>query len=120
MRTATLIVLLASCATQRARSLPSMAQVISPTQVTLVAFGADWCPPCTALDAKLKAFASQHGEVKVVKIDMTPFSEEETKATLPDADAFPVVRVFDKTGHFVVQLTGADTFDFEKYVAAKP
>jgi thiol-disulfide isomerase/thioredoxin len=113
-------VLLACCATQSRRSIPSMAQVISTTRVTVVAFGAAWCPPCTVLDAKIKDFAEKHPEVQVVKVDMTPFSEAETQSTLPDADAFPVVRVFDRNGHFIVQLTGADTFDFEKYVTAKP
>ncbi|CAI6030078.1 thioredoxin family protein [Cohnella sp. JJ-181] len=43
---------------------------VRPSGVTLVDFGATWCPPCKALLPVIESLAAEYGErVSIVKVD---------------------------------------------------
>ncbi len=50
----------------------NFAQLVSaqPGRVVLVDFFAQWCGPCKAMTPALQAFADEHPEVTVIKVDV--------------------------------------------------
>ncbi|MEM6362958.1 MAG: thioredoxin domain-containing protein [Planctomycetota bacterium] len=45
-------------------------KVTARDELTLVKFGATWCPPCRAIDDELKTIEGRLGDVEVVVIDV--------------------------------------------------
>ncbi|WP_152392623.1 thioredoxin family protein [Paenibacillus guangzhouensis] len=46
-------------------------QILAPTGVTLVEFGAPWCPPCKVLLPLLDELDQEHGsDVSIIKINV--------------------------------------------------
>jgi thiol-disulfide isomerase/thioredoxin len=117
LRVALACVVSLSCACGARRALtprpPPVSTLLSFSKPTLIEYGAKWCPPCLTLSPLLDAYAVKNQHVKVVKVDLSQMSETEVEQLLSGADAFPVIRIFDSTGHFQTQLTGAECFDFE-------
>lgn len=51
------------------------AEVLQAGQTVLVDFWAPWCAPCRMLAPTVEAFAAEHGEIKVCKINTSEESE---------------------------------------------
>ncbi|MDI4646092.1 thioredoxin family protein [Cohnella hashimotonis] len=76
---------------------------VKPTGVTLVDFGATWCPPCKALLPIIETLAEEYGErVSVVKVDT---DESPETASIFGVMSNPTVIVFND-GAPVEKLVG--------------
>ncbi|MDG0812531.1 thioredoxin family protein [Cohnella rhizosphaerae] len=76
---------------------------VRPTGVTLVDFGATWCPPCKALLPVIETLAEEYGErVSIVKVDT---DESPETASSFGVMSNPTVIVFND-GEPVEKLVG--------------
>ncbi|MFC3797678.1 thioredoxin family protein [Cohnella sp. GCM10012308] len=81
---------------------------VKPAGVTLVDFGATWCPPCKALLPIIETLAEEYGErVSVVKVDTD--ESPETASTF-GVMANPTVILFND-GQPVEKLVGLRPID---------
>jgi len=79
-------------------------------------YGATWCEPCKRLAPLLDATARDRADVRVERIDVTEWSDDELAARVPDAKAFPIVLILRPDGSLVRRLEGEDTFRFAEYI----
>ncbi|MEK0315904.1 thioredoxin family protein [Cohnella sp. 56] len=84
--------------------------------VTLVDFGATWCPPCRALEPVIEQLATEYGErVEIVKVD-TDESPETTSAY--GVMSNPTVILFND-GQPVEKLVGLRPIDVYRTALAR-
>lgn len=80
------------------------ASVVEQSQgVVLVDFHASWCAPCKAMAPALDAFATERGDVKVIKVDV---DEAFDAARRLGVRGVPTIAVFND-GKLVRSRTGA-------------
>jgi len=92
---------------------PAPAVSVSPTsfdaainqdKLTLVKFGATWCPPCNKIDKELKKLEGQlPADVEVLKIDIDENPELATRYNIEGVPTMLIVRggniLAEKTGY---------------------
>ena len=66
-------------------------EVLNAKGVVVVDFFATWCAPCKMLAPVLEEFASEMGEVKVLKIDVDESPETATKYGV---QSIPTIKIF--------------------------
>ena len=83
--------------------------------VTVVEFYADWCGPCRWLSPRLEQVAQTDPEVALRKIDIarpgTPVQQQFNIHSIPQ------VNVYNRGGHLVGTVSGADFNQVKAYVA---
>jgi thioredoxin 1 len=84
-------------------------------QVTLIDYGATWCPPCEKLWPLIEAATHKYSWLTVQKIDATHFTEEQLNA-LPGGEGLPVVEVYGRDGKLIARLVGPEVFQFERII----
>jgi thiol-disulfide isomerase/thioredoxin len=75
-------------------------------KLTVFDFWATWCEPCKDLDRELAEFTRAHPEIAVRKIDVADVDSPAYKKHLRDA-MIPHVKVFDRTGKLVYEMSAA-------------
>lgn len=79
------------------------ARVLDAPGTVIVDFWAEWCPPCRHLEPVLEAFAADHPEVTVVRLD----ADANPQRTIEfGALSLPTLKVF-VDGELVRTLVGA-------------
>jgi thioredoxin 1 len=84
-------------------------------RVTLIDYGATWCPPCEKLAPLIEAAGRKYSWLTVQKIDATHFTEEQLNA-LPGGEGLPVVEVYGRDGRLIARLVGSEVFQFERII----
>jgi thioredoxin 1 len=83
--------------------------------VTVIEFYADWCGPCRRLSPSLEQMASSDPEIALRKIDIvnwrTPVAQQFNVHSVPQ------VNVYNRAGHLVGTVMGADVDKVRSYVA---
>ena len=83
--------------------------------VTVVDFYADWCGPCRQLTPSLEQMAMSDPQVALRKIDIvnwrTPVAQQFNIHSVPQ------VNVYNRGGHLVGTVVGADIDEIKRYVA---
>ena len=90
-------------------------QCLALGNVTVVEFYADWCVPCRRLSPSLEQMAQTDSEVALRKIDIvrggTPVTQQFNIRSVPQ------VNVYNRTGHLVGTVFGANFDQVKAYVA---
>ena len=69
---------------------------------TLVDFYADWCGPCKMLETVLEEYASEHNDIKIVRINTDKFTGLARKYKIM---SIPALKLFSK-GKIIKEKTG--------------
>jgi len=90
-------------------------QCLALGNVTVVEFYADWCGPCRRLSPSLEQMAHTDPQVALRKIDIvrpgTPVTQQFNIRSIPQ------VNVYNRTGHLVGTVVGANFEQVKAYVA---
>jgi thiol-disulfide isomerase/thioredoxin len=83
--------------------------------VTVVDFYADWCGPCRQLSPSLEQMARTDPEIALRKIDIVNWKTAVVKQY--NIRSIPHVNVYNRGGHLVGTVVGADVQEVKRYVA---
>ena len=83
--------------------------------VTLVDFYADWCGPCRAFAPSLEQMVGGDPEIALRKIDIVNWKTPVVRQF--EIYSIPHVNVYDRGGHLVGAVSGADIDTVKRYVA---
>jgi len=74
---------------------------LAPGKYTIFDFYADWCPPCRALDPKLRRLAADRDDVALRKVDIIDWSSAVVKQY--GVTDLPHMQIYDPNGVLVAQ-----------------
>jgi len=83
-------------------------------RLVLREYGADWCEPCKRLWPLLEA-ARARG-VRVERVDVTAWSQDQLLARVPDARALPILDILRPDGTLVRRLEGEAALSFADHL----
>jgi thiol-disulfide isomerase/thioredoxin len=83
--------------------------------VTVVDFYADWCGPCKQLSPSLEQMARTDPEIALRKIDIVNWKTAVAKQY--NIHSVPHVKVYNRGGHLIGTVVGADVDKVKSYVA---
>lgn len=99
---------------------PAVAALLVAGRVTLVDYWAPWCAPCLQLAPQVEAFARQHPEVAVARLDVGDWDAATMRRYLPGLPGIPVIDLWGPDGRLLRRLVGAECGDFAAVAAALP
>jgi thiol-disulfide isomerase/thioredoxin len=88
---------------------------LSPGNVTIVDFYADWCGPCRQISPTLEKMAKSDPEIAVRKIDIINWDTPVVKQY--NLHAIPQINIYNRAGKLVGTVIGPDVNQVERYVA---
>lgn len=83
--------------------------------VTVVDFYADWCGPCRQISPSLEQMAKTDSGIALRKIDIVNWNTAVVKQF--NIHSIPQVNVYNRGGHLVGTVVGADVEQVKRYVA---
>jgi thiol-disulfide isomerase/thioredoxin len=83
--------------------------------VTVIDFYADWCGPCRRLSPSLEQMARSDPEIALRKIDIVNWKTAVVQQF--NIHSVPQVNIYDRSGHLVGTVVGADFEKVKSYVA---
>ena len=83
--------------------------------VTVVDFYADWCGPCKQLSPSLEQMAKTDPDIALRKIDIVDWNTAVVKQY--NIHSIPQVNVYNRGGHLVGTIVGANVEEVKRYVA---
>ncbi len=95
------------------------APLVAKEAFVLREYGAEWCTACKKLEPLLEASRAKRGDVKLERVDVTDWSQEELAKRVPGASSLPVVEVLRGDGTLLARLEGEDAFSFGNHLPEK-
>jgi len=83
--------------------------------VTVVDFYADWCGPCRQVSPSLEQMAKTDPQIVLRKIDIVNWNTAVVKQY--NIHSIPQVNIYNRVGHLVGTVLGADIEGVKRYVA---
>jgi thiol-disulfide isomerase/thioredoxin len=83
--------------------------------VTVVDFYADWCGPCKQVSPSLEQMAKTDPQIVLRKIDIVDWQTPVVKQF--NIHSIPQINVYNRAGHLVGTVVGADVEGVKRYVA---
>jgi thioredoxin 1 len=83
--------------------------------VTVVDFYADWCGPCRQVSPSLEQMAKTDPQIVLRKIDIVDWHTPVVKQF--SVHSIPQINVYNRGGHLVGTVVGADIEGVKRYVA---
>jgi len=87
---------------------------VAPYAFVLREYGAEWCEPCKRLWPILERERARG--VRVERVDVTDWSQEQLLARVPGAHALPILEILRPDGTLVRRLEGEQTLSFHQYL----
>ncbi len=92
-----------------------IARYLSPGNVTIVDFYADWCGPCKQISPFLEQMAKTDPEIALRKIDIVNWTTPVVKQY--NVHSIPQINIYDRAGKLVGTVIGVDRGSVQRYVA---
>jgi thiol-disulfide isomerase/thioredoxin len=92
-----------------------IAKHLSPGNVTIVDFYADWCGPCKMISPYLEQMAKTDPEIALRKIDIINWNTPVVKQY--GIHAIPQINIYDRSGKLVGTVIGPNRQSVDRYVA---
>jgi len=83
--------------------------------VTIVDFYADWCGPCRQVSPSLEQMANTDPEIVLRKVDIVNWNTAVVRQY--NIHSIPHINVYNRGGHLVGTVVGADVEKIKRYVA---
>lgn len=88
--------------------------VAAPYGIVLREYGAEWCEPCKRLWPLLERERARG--VRVERVDVTEWSQDELLARVPGARALPILEILRPDGTLVRRLEGEEALSFSQHM----
>lgn len=88
---------------------------LSPGNITIVDYYADWCGPCKMVSPTLEQLAKTDAEIALRKVDIVDWGS--AVARQYNVTTLPRVEIYGRTGQLIGTVRGADPDQVKKYVA---
>jgi thioredoxin 1 len=92
-----------------------LTQHLARGSVTVLDFYADWCGPCRTLSPSLEQMTRSDPEIALRKIDIVNWRTAVARQF--NIHSIPQVNIYDRSGHLVGTVMGADFERVKSYVA---
>ena len=85
-----------------------VAKVVVPGKVTVLDLYAEWCGPCKVLEARMQHYMQTNSDIALRRVDIGHWDNEAAKQATREfrAEGLPYIRVYDRQGKFVAEVTG--------------
>jgi len=83
-------------------------KTVVPGKITILDVYAEWCGPCKVLEARLQHYMQTNPDIALRRVDIGHWDNEAARQATREfrAEGLPYIRVYDKTGKFVGEVTG--------------
>lgn len=83
-------------------------KVVVPGKITVLDLYAEWCGPCKVLEARMQHYMQTNPDIALRRVDIGHWDNEAAKQATREfrAEGLPYLRVYDRSGKFVADVTG--------------
>jgi copper chaperone CopZ len=85
-----------------------IAKLVAANKITIVDFYADWCGPCSVLEARLQRLMQGRNDLALRRVNIGKWDNDAAKQLTREfhGEALPYIRLYDRRGKFVTSVTG--------------